>query len=511
MRSHNWLSFCSARVPTVALCFLLSMTSVRGRPGHCGATERSSPGICLNERGSWELSKMQSASWNAAKAACLEMCSSCVGARCKVVSVSLQHRDCSWFSSCDRFTMFSDFRTFNLPSKPLVGSQHSHKNVSTSAELQEARAQLGRLLAHEDHSPWFTPHARMAVAVAMFGKVGTFSTPASGTSASSDGYSSSSGLVRLAHATVRRHVLVPNPRHTMSIFLHSWNPKLGSLLDRLYAPVWSMHERVEERDTLASVSLSIRRVLLAIERHEQLQRGGQPFDLVACWRHDLFFGAPLRWGSLPRAQLWFLAHCCMVDARGITDFAFAEAAHKTLEAQCGRDGNAFAGSFFSDLCRAGAYLSLVGKGKHMKDEAQYNYWVNDWLFVAPSRTAHSFGLLHANLAAYERENELVGINLRWQHFYWAAHVHHVLRAAAGVRSLPLRADFEVWLGRHGRQCRTNVSVWLPRHPEPIWGGMQQALCPKHEYGRIVCPRDSPRCNAEQRYPAAQFDLDSSSD
>ena len=451
--------------------------SDHGRTGHCGATERSSRGICLSERGSWDLTTgtPQRKSWSAAKAACVEMCNSCVGARCKVVSVSLQHQDCSWFSSCDSIIKFSDFRTFNVAGsapKPVVASQQSHTNLSTSAEQQQARAQLGRLLAHEEHSPWFTPRAvRMAIAVAMFGKVGTFQRTGTGTS---DGHSSS-GLVRLAHATVRRHVLVPNPRHTMSIFLHSWNPKLGSLLDRLYEPVWSMHQPVEERETLASVSLSIRRVLLAIEQHERLQRGGLPFDLVACWRHDLFFGAPLRWGALPRAQLWFFAQCCMVEAQGISDFAFAKSAHDTLEAQCGHDGNAFAGDFLSDLCRVRPYLSLVGSGRDIKAEAQYNYWVNDWLFVAPSRTARSFGLLHANLHLYERELKLVGIRLHWSHFYWASHVHHVLRVAAGVRALPLRVDTDVWLGRHGRKCRTNVSVWLPRHPEPIWGGMQQAL------------------------------------
>ena len=238
-------------------------------------------------------------------------------------------------------------------------------------------------------------------------------------------------------------------------------------------------------------------VLLAIQQHEQ--RSGRPFDLVACWRHDLFFGAPLHWATLPRAQLWFLAQCCASDAIGLSDFAFAKPAHETLAAECGADGNAFADDHFSDLCRAGPYLAMVGSGKNLEPDAQYNYWVNDWLFVAPSPTAHSFGLLHANLALYRHAVKLVGINMPWSHFYWTAHVHHVLHTAAGVRALPLRANYDAWLGRISRGCRTNATVRLPMHPEPIWDGMQQALCPETEYGRVVCANESPRCQAEQLY------------
>jgi hypothetical protein len=39
------------------------------------------------------------AGWNAAASACLAACDAC--ARCRYVSVSLKHRDCSWFHSCD--------------------------------------------------------------------------------------------------------------------------------------------------------------------------------------------------------------------------------------------------------------------------------------------------------------------------------------------------------------------------------------------------------------------------
>ena len=48
-----------------------------------------------------------------------------------------------------------------------------------------------------------------------------------------------------------------------------------------------------------------------------------------------------------------------------------------------------------------------------------------------------------------------------------------------------------------RKCATNVSVrrLLPRRPEPVWGGMQHALCPMR--GTLVCSwKSSPRCSAD---------------
>lgn len=193
---------------------------------------------------------------------------------------------------------------------------------------------------------------------------------------------------------------------------------------------------------------------------------------------------------------------------------------------------------------------MVGSGKDLPDEAQYNYWVNDWIFVAPSAIAHTFGSLarhrrracgpkyrtrchrptiappsrHLLAFSYAQPTALeslavpccstpptfvtvyrdaltnVRIRLPWMHFYWAAHVHHALEAAAGVRALPLRAYVDVWLPRQGdsRMCRTNGSVaaLLPPRPEPVWNGFQHALCPPHEHGRIVCRWTSPRCMAD---------------
>ena len=93
----------------------------------------------------------------------------------------------------------------------------------------------------------------------------------------------------------------------------------------------------------------------------------------------------------------------------------------------------------------------------------------------------------------------VGIYAEWLHFYWAAHIHHALDVAAGVRPA-LEAGTDVGLARgvgNGRYCRANRSVaaWLPPAREgPVWGGMQTALCPR--VGQVRCPFESHFCSAQ---------------
>jgi hypothetical protein len=66
--------------------------------GFCDVTQ--SRGDCrTGSKGSSRLSFSNSTSWPVAVAACLDVCSAC--ARCNYISVSLAHRDCSWFRPCD--------------------------------------------------------------------------------------------------------------------------------------------------------------------------------------------------------------------------------------------------------------------------------------------------------------------------------------------------------------------------------------------------------------------------
>lgn len=65
--------------------------------GYCETT--LSAGDCANGvKGRWSLHANETVNWNAAATRCLSMCASC--ARCRYISVSMQHADCSWFSAC---------------------------------------------------------------------------------------------------------------------------------------------------------------------------------------------------------------------------------------------------------------------------------------------------------------------------------------------------------------------------------------------------------------------------
>ena len=87
------------------------MSSERGF-GHCGTAPLG--GECATDsKGSWSLNL--TTSWAAALDQCNALCLGC--ARCSVISYSVKHRDCSWFSHCDLQRLRTDvsgFRTLRL-------------------------------------------------------------------------------------------------------------------------------------------------------------------------------------------------------------------------------------------------------------------------------------------------------------------------------------------------------------------------------------------------------------
>jgi hypothetical protein len=191
--------------------------------------------------------------------------------------------------------------------------------------------------------------------------------------------------------------------------------------------------------------------------------------------------------------------CCGADTEGLTRTQ-VDALTRAYDVQ---RRTCFSGQgTISELCRVRNMLrSLSGSRSHrVADEAQLNYWVNDWVVVGPSATIDSFTAISSRLADYRAALSEVGITTGWMHFYWAVHVHHGLRVSAGVRALPLRAavDFTiVRLAATERACATNVSVAasLPAFPEPQWGdGMQSRLCPVR--GQVACKWASLRCSVD---------------
>jgi len=72
----------------------------QAQPGHCGATRVNDHGDCTaGTQGSWRLSALATETWHSAAAECLDRCSGC--ARCGVISVSVDFKDCSWYAACD--------------------------------------------------------------------------------------------------------------------------------------------------------------------------------------------------------------------------------------------------------------------------------------------------------------------------------------------------------------------------------------------------------------------------
>jgi hypothetical protein len=69
-------------------------------PGVCGTTENGDRGDCEAGHMGWlgYLTASESLTWETAVAACLSKCGGC--ARCQHISVSLEHRDCSWYNKC---------------------------------------------------------------------------------------------------------------------------------------------------------------------------------------------------------------------------------------------------------------------------------------------------------------------------------------------------------------------------------------------------------------------------
>jgi hypothetical protein len=72
----------------------------RSAPGYCGATmDREVNDCTTDEMGSWGLKAAEARNWAVAQSVCVSHCLSCE--RCRFVTVSLKHTDCSWYAHCN--------------------------------------------------------------------------------------------------------------------------------------------------------------------------------------------------------------------------------------------------------------------------------------------------------------------------------------------------------------------------------------------------------------------------
>ena len=104
--------------------------------GHCGATRYG--GSCQGgSSGAWPL--LQTDDLKVASEECLRKCSRC--ARCRYISVSAEHKDCSWYASCDMSRL--DRRTggfVSFAANATIGSSVDYRNqVHQRRRRREAR------------------------------------------------------------------------------------------------------------------------------------------------------------------------------------------------------------------------------------------------------------------------------------------------------------------------------------------------------------------------------------
>ena len=486
------------RRPNVAESSPKGSRFTRVGDGFCAKTMAGLRGDCeeLGSKGSFELAKPQSiwANRGAAFDECTRLCLAC--GRCRFVSFSVRHRDCSWFHSCSAplNSQVGGFVTFRLKGERRNTSAARRGGARPPSPPLRVRRDALRIVG-TGNAPrsweWLAPPAKAHVAIVLFGKVGTLDQ-----SSSTSGRDSGDGdVVRLSAASLKAFVVRANPDSLIDLFVHSWNPRLGALLDALHAPKWSAHENEQGGiDKVASASASLKAALAARRRHES--QAGVKYDLVLAIRHDLVWYKPLVWASLPRAQLWLPAQCCRPDPGRYGEVPDAlEGALAAMRREClgNEDG------IVNAVCSTSRFLRMAGGDTRMPREAEFNYYVNDWLFLAPSATADSFAAISERRRAYDDALDEVGIRVAWLHFFWAAHVHHALGVSEGVRpAIEAGTEFNlVRLAASSRFCKTsalvaNASV-LPAVRPPVWGNMANALCPR--VGTVSCHWTSQRCAA----------------
>jgi len=285
---------------------------------------------------------------------------------------------------------------------------------------------------------------------------------------------------------------------------------VGYHINAAWRPVWSRHEsprRNLDASQSAACSMSL---ALAAKRAAEVA-ANTTYDLVWTMRYDLAFLEPFKLEELPRAQLWLPGQCC----RWQPD-PFTHAVPDTMRAASNTAEQACLGGLgrVTDLCRTSHFLATKGLGPAvgkftLAREAERNMYVNDWFFIAPSRTADTWAHLYDHYERYIAALDELGIFLSWHHFMWAAHVHHALRVSKGVRrALEAGVSFTLVRKARTRSCSPGVAAYkhLPKLAEPLKPGMAH-LCPRR--GEVLCNGDSKRCMLDAEFPLKMRDTNSS--
>ena len=103
------------------------------------------------DKGSFSLSVQESSNWEHAVTSCLSYCVKCE--RCRFISVSALHRDCSWFQTCDLLHLNSAVPGFR---SALVDINHNRivsGDADKGASLQQGQRIVGPARKHREDTP----------------------------------------------------------------------------------------------------------------------------------------------------------------------------------------------------------------------------------------------------------------------------------------------------------------------------------------------------------------------
>jgi len=147
-----------------------------------------------------------------------------------------------------------------------------------------------------------------------------------------------------------------------------------------------------------------------------------PTSPLSSPRYDLAFLAPFKLEELPRAQLWLPGQCCEWTPDPLNHAVphTMRAAKRTAEQAClGRLGR------IMDLCRTSYFLNTASVGPAyghftLVREAERNGFVNDYFFIAPSRTADTWAAATEHPLTVPRCTSLIA-----PHALIAPHTPHV--------------------------------------------------------------------------------------
>ena len=283
----------------------------------------------------------------------------------------------------------------------------------------------------------------MPVALALHGRLAGWqptwavdrTRPGRGSNWDIEPHSTLGGFARFVHSTIWERIVVANRRAglQLDVYIHSWNPEIGPLLDRLYRPNRSRHDPIRiGLDKVASQHLSIKRVLELC--------AGEVHEHVLVMRQDVIWYEDFVLTNLSSAPLW-LPHWCLTAQ-------LTPQLGQRLRPACAAEQHSYLGESFMANEKPIAsspqlHMTWFGRAPLRHSAVDQHYIVLDWWrggsltptlsphptrtrapilrrwFVATPAVARTFGAIYDEFKAYRRGILALGPFTLWTHVFWA--------------------------------------------------------------------------------------------